>query len=311
MYFLTILFSLVHLLMATRIPFNYCCDDDSSSCEIQQVKKSRKCCYKYERSNCSLKEVEDIFRTLLISVKNISNDSINDLINEISEKLNNNNICHSIQSDIDELIVEVKKCLKEYHNHDIKEIGDIATSYNTKIVKDTEKISLTHTTNINNHINMKLLLTDAELVTYVRDIQNGLLSFINNELSMHSSDITDTINDRIDKMSVVQQKAVGELNSKRIYCVIDAIRNSGKKIKKTIMDKISEMITTIKGGVVSKIIKILDTKLEIQFLRDTILMISKIKMYVECITGRRYDGDISINPIILTEGIQNNTTLIR
>lgn len=67
------------------------------------------------------------------------------------------------------------------------------------IVKYNEKISVTHTTNINNHINLNLLLTDAELITYVRDIQNGLLSFINKELIMHS-------NGRIDKMSVLKQR---------------------------------------------------------------------------------------------------------
>ena len=82
--------------------------------------------------------------------------------------------------------------------------------------------------------------------------------------------------------------------------------NSGKKIKRTI-----RIIETIQGGIVDKIIRMLDTNIEIQFLRDSTGMISDLEKYLQCITGGRYGEDISMNPIIWNVDVPSNITLIR
>ena len=69
MYYLTIFFSLVHLLLliaSNGIPFNYCCDDSSSCDEWIENRRTNpcnvwmknKCCGRNQKRDCSFKEVD-------------------------------------------------------------------------------------------------------------------------------------------------------------------------------------------------------------------------------------------------------------
>ena len=329
MNFLVLLLSILSLVLTS--PLSDCCgiinDCDSSSelevpkycsdkVRINNCKKyhsprlknddcKKHCCDNKKDCSSIIREIECVLRSLPILINNTCNESMNELVEEIIRilKTEDRKIVHSIQSDLEELTRELIKCLELYHTNDLNALSEISKNGSDKMIKEVIKVSSEHGKNIENNFNQKLTLPDHELLLYVRDINNGMLPFMKNEMKTMNENVSESIKKEMKKMFMIQKNSVGEVNSKRIKCIIESIVNTSKKIKKTIFEEIAEIIKTINGGVIDKIIKALNIKLKFQLSNDSIIIVEKITRYIQCIRGN-YEDDISLDRIITINGIQ-------
>lgn len=296
MIFLTLTLFLIHI-MSETISLDWSddsCEDDVCLLSVDKCRRRDRDC------SSAIKEIQTIIKILSTNIKCITEESIHSLLAEIVDSIRNSGISHSIQSDIDKLVCEVKRCLKEYHSNDIKELTSISQTYSDVLVKETEKLCASSIDNINKYFDEILILPDDEILKLIKT--NQLRSSITREVNTLCTNTSESIRSNIAKMSVVQQKSVGELNFKRIHCILSAIMNMD--IKKTVMDGILGIIETIKGRIVNKILRILDIRINMQLLVDSIAIVSKIREYVKCVTGESNtdEGDLTI----LTSVFQNN-----
>lgn len=318
-----------------RIPFNNCCDvneyNDScdnyedncsseSSCIREVCEGKRHCCRTKRREvdcrcysrrrdhDCSIfiKEIEAILRLMPLNMRILLEEAMDELIVAIIEIIRGmqHRRIVEIKSEIDDLTRSVERCLDDHTRLTFNEINVRVGITHDEIIRDMEKSTAASSKTISTTINTQLALADADLVTYVRDPNNGLLPFLNGEMLTLSNSLNELVEKSMAKLRAEQKREIGELLSKLKACIVAAIIETGKNIKKSFIELLEEIFRTIKGGIVGRILRSIETKLNMQFLRDNIAIVSHIKRYVKCITCGRYGDDIPLDAIAIESIVQ-------